>query len=169
MVAAKPKPPEPPTLKKVPLTASVEGDNEASLGSLVAEAWSQPIASTDGHRGFALTGSSRLFLVDNDADAFAPATVRSWSALRYKKLQLLGSKLEFTIDYSKVGCGCNGAVYLVAMDKPRGTFSSGYCDIQGYDTPDLPPCIEFDLAEGNAKAIQASSHTVPALRPTLCY
>ena len=66
MVAAKPKPPEPPTLKKVPLTANVDGDNDAPLGSLVAEAWSSPIASIDGHRGFALTGSSRVFLVGDD-------------------------------------------------------------------------------------------------------
>ena len=35
---------------------------------------------------------------------------------------------------------------------------AAYCDIQGYDAG-VPACVELDLLEGNAKAIQATLHT----------
>lgn len=104
-----------------------------------------------------MTGGSRLFLA-NDKE-FAPSTVRSWKDISYRKLALLGQQLSFSVDMSKVGCGCNGAVYLVAMDEASSHIASGYCDIQGYDIPDVAPCVELDLIEGNRKACQATQHT----------
>ena len=35
----------------------------------------------------------------------------------------------------------------------------GSCDIQGYDLPNVRPCAELDVIEGNRKAVQATLHT----------
>ena len=86
--------------------------------------------------------------------------MRSWQEVSYRKLRLLDKKLEFTIDLSNVGCGCNAAAYLVEMgDTSSSVMSSDYCDIQGFDSPDIRPCVELDLIEGNRKAVQATLHT----------
>ena len=46
-----------------------------------------------------------------------------WSQIAYRKLDLLGKTLSFDIDLSKVGCGCDAAVYLVGMEAPGATSS----------------------------------------------
>ena len=87
----------------------------------------------------------------------------SWDAVEYEKLFLLDRSLSFTIDLSSVGCGCNAAVYLVAMDKPS-SIGSNYCDIQGFDLEDMEACTELDLLEGNVKALQSTLHTAQSRR-----
>ena len=91
----------------------------------------------------------------------AAFTKTTWSEISFRKLKLLGQQMSFTIDYSKVECGCNGAVYLVNMPEVSEEITtSGYCDIQGYEEASkVPPCIELDLIEGNAKAVQSTLHT----------
>jgi hypothetical protein len=155
------KPKHAPTLRKVPLTGWEHGISGSSLGFLVAEEWSErPIALSDEGRAVTLSGGSRAFLGSDADDAFAPATTHSWMDISFRQLSLLDQQLSFTVDFSKVGCGCNGAVYLVAMPSTGSShLSSGYCDIQGYDIADVTPCVELDLIEGNRKAVQATLHT----------
>ena len=87
-LAAPPKPPHAPTLRRVPLSGTDGDDNDASLGVLVAEDWSaHPIALTDAGRTFTLAGSSRAFLARDEE--FAPSTMRSWQEVSYRKLRLL--------------------------------------------------------------------------------
>ena len=81
--------------------------------------------------------------------------VDKWGAVAYQRLALLNRDLGFDVDLSGVQCGCNAAVYLVHMGLPN-EYNPGYCDIQGFDGP---PCLEIDLLEGNAKALQATLHT----------
>lgn len=83
-------------------------------------------------------------------------THHSWNGMQYKTLHLHGKKLRFTVDVSRVGCGCNAALYLVEMPSSAHSSSSGYCDIQGVGSRH---CNEIDLFEGNSKAMQATLHT----------
>ena len=160
-LAAPPKPPPAPTLRRVPLSGTDGDDNDASLGVLVAEDWSaHPIALTDAGRTFTLAGSSRAFLARDEE--FAPSTMRSWQEVSYRKLRLLDKKLEFTIDLSNVGCGCNAAAYLVEMgDTSSSVMSSDYCDIQGFDSPDIRPC----LSSISSRASQRCRRPAHAARP----
>ena len=43
------------------------------------------------------------------------ARARHFSEVEYVAWDLLGKRLEFTIDLSAAGCGCNAAVYLVSL------------------------------------------------------
>mmetsp|Transcript_29161 Transcript_29161/g.59676 ORF Transcript_29161/g.59676 Transcript_29161/m.59676 type:complete len:424 (-) Transcript_29161:204-1475(-) len=64
--------------------------------------------------------------------------------------------LSFTVDVSAVGCGCNGAVYLVNM--PSATITSCgdyYCDAN-YVCGE--GCNEFDIMEANNHAAQVTPH-----------
>ena len=80
----------------------------------------------------------------------------AWSSISYKTLDLRGKSLRWTTDISRVGCGCNAALYLVAMPAAGQGDISGYCDIQGSGSG---YCLEIDLLEGNKKAIQTTLHT----------
>ena len=112
-----------PTLRRVPLVGRVADDDDATLGVLVAEEWSaKPTIGSDG-RAFSLRGSSRLFLASDDS--FTPATVRSWREVSYQKLMLRDRRLSFSVDFSRVGCGCNAAIYLVAMTESASVMESG--------------------------------------------
>jgi hypothetical protein len=117
--------------------------------NFVLEAFSQPWSpkATDGER----------LLLQNDQRAYLamPHEQRRWSSIKYHKLQLLGKTLHWTLDLSQVGCGCNAALYLVAMHAPD-QMGSGYCDIQ-FNDPER--CLEIDLFEGNIKAASATLHT----------
>ena len=69
-------------------------------------------------------------------------------------VDLRGQTLRFTIDVSNVPCGCNAALYFVAMRAPASEQWASYCDILT-----TPSCVEIDLFEGNAGAIQSTIHT----------
>ena len=79
----------------------------------------------------------------------------SWSGSTYDKLRLLGKTLTWTVDLSRVGCGCNAALYLVSMTQPDST-GSRYCDIMAKDPK---RCLEIDLMEGNSKALATTLRT----------
>ena len=83
-------------------------------------------------------------------------TQHTWSNIGYKKLDLLGKSLRFTVDVAQVGCACNAALYLVAMGSTGSSDGSGYCDIQGVGGS---TCTEIDLLEANVKAVQGTLHT----------
>ena len=94
-----------------------------------------------------LNGNDRAYLIENRSE-------HAWSRIHYQRLKLLGKSLSFVVDVSKAGCGCNAALYLVAMSQPTPT-SSNYCDIQQGQSA----CLEIDLFEGNRKAMQTTLHT----------
>ena len=85
--------------------------------------------------------------------------------MRYEHLFLLGKTVRFTVDVSGgVGCGCNAALYLVAMEEPDGS-GSQYCDILGGSPR---PCVEIDLFEGNTKALATTLHTDTGFESDTC-
>lgn len=144
---------------------SVAGDGEWRPGPLQARASHSDDADADDRgRGSSdegdvgvnvsvtLTGNARAYLARPHA-RFAGG--EPWVTARYDRLHLLGRTLRWTMDLSRVGCGCNAALYLVAMGPPTIEGAS-YCDIQLAD-PDR--CLEIDLFEGNAKAARATLHT----------
>jgi len=70
---------------------------------------------------------SRLYLMESDT--------------KYQMFSLLNKEFTFDVDLSGLGCGLNGAVYLVSMDADGGTgkystnkagakYGTGYCDAQ---------------------------------------
>ena len=109
----------------------------------------QGLTGTMGAQGAALLlqGNTRGYLISN-------YKAERWSQVVYEKLDLLGKTLRWTADLSAVECGCNAALYLVAMDHPTSS-SPGYCDIQSKDHA----CLELDLMEANQKAVQTTLHT----------
>ena len=124
-------------------------------GGFVAEKWGTNRVDTNGQGEITVQGNNRLYAT-TDID------MRDWHEVKYRRFPLVNRELEFTIDLSKVGCGCNAAIYLVAMAHPNADDPSnpaGYCDIQGYDDDRIQPCVELDLLEGNAKAVQTTLHT----------
>lgn len=56
-------------------------------------------------------GDTRVYLVQD-------YTKRDWEQHQYMRLDLSAKALEFTLDLSKVPCGCLACVYLVAMKDP---------------------------------------------------
>ena len=113
----------------------------------------------DDHKGLSGTikrPSLSTFELAQNVRGYMVADYRSheWSQISYEKLDLLGKTLSYTVDVSEVDCGCNAALYLVAMDKPT-SFSSGYCDIQSAGDN----CLEIDLMEANRKAFQTTLHS----------
>ena len=145
------------TLRKVPLHGVENGAENEVLGLMVAEEWAAaPVVSLEQKSKIMLMGSSRAFLGSSSMSSYPAAR---WERIKYRKLHLLGHALKFSVDLSRVGCGCNAAVYLVAMNEPTYD-TSAYCDIQGADAePPYPVCFEADLLEGNSKAVQATVHS----------
>jgi len=112
--------------------------------------------SYDGYEG-TISGSGTSLTVQGNVRTYWVKDVsqHSWSSIEYNTLHLAGKSLTFTADYSRVGCGCNAALYLVAMPQRGQGNNSGYCDIQAGSNA----CLEIDLLEGNTKAIQTTLHT----------
>ena len=130
---------------------SVDGD---SAGGFAAEFWGNlaGIQTTDADRKLTVQGNNRLYAVTS-----IPSRPKAeWVDFTYRKLDLLNRDLSFDVDISGVGCGCNAAVYLVAMPNQPDATNAAYCDIQG---PDGKACLEIDLLEGNTKAVQTTLHT----------
>jgi len=105
-------------------------------------------SSNAGQSTITLQGDSRAYLIGSHENG----SLR-WADLKYAKLKLLNKTLRWTVDVSNVGCGCNAALYLVAMSSPLPS-EANYCDINT-----AQPCLEIDLFEGNAKALAATLHT----------
>ena len=126
-------------------------------GGFAAEKWGTNQVVTTAN-SITVTGNNRLYGV-------AGTDAQDWGEVTYRRLPLLNRELTFTIDLSAVGCGCNAALYLVAMPKQWDAADpsnpAGYCDIQGYNNDPLgkTACVELDILEGNSKAVQVTLHT----------
>jgi hypothetical protein len=116
-----------PNLHMVGLHGTRAGDREALLGAMVMEEWAEgSVATADGGRGLLVSGNSRSLLVSSD-----PAAQRGqvlWTDLSFEKLRLLDRQLSFTVDLSRVGCGCDAAVYLVHMAEVSDSIISSGCE-----------------------------------------
>ena len=117
-----------------------------------------------GHGSADVTGGGESLNLYHNVRGYAvnDFQARTWEEMRYTKLELLGRTLSWTTDLSNVGCGCNAALYLVAMPDGGSASGSGYCD----DQMGASACVELDLQEGNNKAIQATLHTVSEASPS---
>ncbi|KAL1520625.1 hypothetical protein AB1Y20_022199 [Prymnesium parvum] len=138
-----PSPPPPP-----PVAARTGGfvPFGARGGGMVFERYGRTAAQAE-ESSLTLRGNRRGYL------ALAPAEL--WGDIAYDRLRLLGKTLRVTIDVSRVGCGCNAALYLVSMPAADDE-GSGYCDIQ---SAPARRCLEVDLFEGNVKAAGVALHT----------
>ena len=121
------------------------------------------VVTSAGARGVAANGASlsiahdqRAYIVRECAagDAFSAAMYAgAWS--------LVGSVLNFTVDLSTSGCGCNAAFYLVKMPatdangNPTSGEGDGYCDANdvGHEW-----CPEMDVLEANTAALAVTPH-----------
>ena len=66
-------------------------------------------------RVLTLRGGARAYFAADLSDVSSGEQPRGWSHLRYEQLKLRGRSLRFTVDLSRVGCGCVAALYLVDM------------------------------------------------------
>lgn len=129
----------------------------------------EPCNITMTENSYTITGNGRLYFTDRDAPLGYP------NFDIYAKMNILGKLLSYTVDMSKVGCGCNAGAYFVQMP---GKDSSGnyaltvdndyYCDgnhNQSY-------CPTYNLIEANKYTMAASLHsctpspTVPGYFPS---
>ena len=99
-----------------------------------------------------ITGEGRTYLVNDYRQ-------RGWGNHRYMRFDL-SDPLTFTLDLSRVPCGCVASVYLVRMRDPS-TGKSNYCDAAARLVPGLggEMCVELDVIEANAHALQSAVHT----------
>ena len=82
------------------------------------------------------------------------------------RLPMLDHAWSFTMDISTAGCGCNGALYAVAMPgvaadgtPAPGTSRDFYCDANNVSGI---WCTEMDLIEANTAAMAATPHVCDA-------
>lgn len=77
--------------------------------------------------------------------------------LEYMSMKLLGKRIQYTTDLSGAGCGCNAALYLVAMAQNTELSGCGdyYCDANSVCGV---KCTEIDLQEANMHAWHSTVH-----------
>ena len=103
--------------------------------------------SAEAYGGTAAVKEAAMMTVAGSARLYQ-ASSSAWSEPRIGRLHLLGKRLRFSVDLSRVECSCNAAVYLVNMR------TASYCDANT-----APSCTELDLLEANLHAMQTAVHT----------
>ena len=88
------------------------------------------------------------------------STVDSVDTDKYFKPNMLGGTMEYDVDLSQVGCGCDSAIYGVLMPAvDNETDVQKYCDankVGGHW------CPEFDVMEANKYAFRVTGHKCDA-------
>jgi cellulose 1,4-beta-cellobiosidase len=142
-----------------PYGVTVSGSNSVTLKYVTAGQYSTNIGS-------------RLYVLDPSGAAF-------------KKFNPVNRELSLDVDYSEVGCGLNGAVYLVEvpMSGTPGTagapYGLSYGDAQcprdikyvgeKPNTPKVGACAhEFDILESNSHATAFTTHNCKNFGITPC-
>lgn len=126
-------------------------------------------AGVVGHGGES-TGDLLKVYHGTDLTLFSTFDRNQWEFDRIVRVRPLGRRLSFIVDLSRVGCGCNLAIYLTALPAVEGNPSSAdarergippyYCDVKGVGGHFCP---EIDLMEANTAAFQATPHKCEAL------
>lgn len=101
-------------------------------------------------------GETRGFLATRETDDYMPSM--------WFNFTLLNKELSYDVDLSKVGCGCNAALFFASMPgySPDGTVSRGvdqnpfYCDANKIGGV---WCWEHDTIEANKYNVQTAPHT----------
>ena len=134
--------------------------------AVLSEPWARGTVQTTGN-ALTLRGNARAYLVtepNKKVDEPATSRHRSWK-IQYEKVKLFSHVLRFSVDVSRVACGCVAAVYLVDMPlRPDASRRSQYCDARPRPRPG-GTCIEFDLLEANVHGVHAALHTRPGNEP----
>mmetsp|Transcript_83142 Transcript_83142/g.268986 ORF Transcript_83142/g.268986 Transcript_83142/m.268986 type:complete len:663 (-) Transcript_83142:494-2482(-) len=106
----------------------------------------------------------RLELSHNSGFSITTTCEDHWDPNSFTLFELLGKTLSFTVDLSRVGCGCNLALYLIngpAKDE-AGNPSLGTCPWSPYycDANKVCGqwCPEIDIMEGNSHAFASTPH-----------
>jgi len=93
----------------------------------------------------------------------------SWVPQDFFQFKVLEKTLSYTVDLSKVGCGCNLAVYMIQepAKNPAGQPSEGTCQDSSPYYCDANKvcgqwCPEMDIMEANIKAFQSTPHACDA-------
>lgn len=143
-----------------PITINLDGG--ARTYQLAAPAWAT---------GISATGAS-LTLSYNDRAYIVPAcSAGAWSPGMFsEKLPMLNTVWNFTVSLSGASCGCNAALYAVAMPAVDASGnpapSNGgdyYCDanqVGGFW------CTEVDIVEANGAALASTPHACDAAQPS---
>mgnify|MGYP003695146441 FL=1 len=119
----------------------------------VGSKWA-PASQTSG--GFSLPHSGRTYLGTKDGNG-------GFSPDMFYSPNLLGGSIEWDMDLSQAGCGCNAALYLISMpgykqdgspDPSQG--GDYYCDANQVGGV---WCPEMDIMEANTYAWHMTPHT----------
>ena len=142
------------------LSVSLNGQAQEWQVVTAASTWERVAANGSA---VSIAYNDRAYLVA--ACDGAPGAVFS-PALFAQRLPMLGHSWGFTMDISTASCGCNAALYAVAMPgvAPNGSFapsSNGdyYCDANQVGGT---WCTEMDLIEANTAAMAATPHACDA-------
>ena len=115
---------------------------------LVSAEWSEQNSASDLAAGvFHFNKWGRHYFADSCGPY--PSAYAAWN--------FLGTTLSWTVDLSNAGCGCNLAVYTVAMrqNQREGNCGHYYCDANGGCGTH---CDELDLMEANSHAFHSVAH-----------
>jgi len=97
--------------------------------------------------GFSMSDNTRLYLGSEASDVFAPDN--------YWQAPLTDKHFSYTVDLSRVGCGCNAAAYFVSMPGLASTGGDYYCDAN-YGNNQW--CPEYDIMEANKYTMASTIH-----------
>jgi hypothetical protein len=103
-----------------------------------------------------VSSGNNISLTHNTRAYFANKCVNNFASDMFTWFHLLGKTIQFTVDLSNVGCGCNAALYLVSMPGcSSGESGDYYCDANAVGGQ---WCPEIDIMEANLKAFQVTPH-----------
>lgn len=117
--------------------------------------WTRNFTRVSGGNSITLTGGGRVYLGDSPTNALSPSV--------YYEMPLLGKRFSYDVDMSRVGCSCNGALYVVSMpaydssqNPAPGKDGEYYCDANQVGGT---YCPEMDIMEANMHAMASTAHT----------
>lgn len=115
------------------------------------------VGPLDSSRGEGVHTHGHSLTVDHGPRLyFSERCEKSISPDMFLKKKLIGKSLEYTVDLSGVGCGCNAAFYMVTMPAGgRTKCNDYYCDANAVCGSN---CAELDIQEGNTHVWQTTPH-----------
>mmetsp|Transcript_18375 Transcript_18375/g.35429 ORF Transcript_18375/g.35429 Transcript_18375/m.35429 type:complete len:480 (-) Transcript_18375:429-1868(-) len=147
------------------------GAEELCLGELSMEGGGSPGYILGGPPGHVKGGA--LTLPHNSGYSIMTGCKQKWDPKEFFMFKVLDRTLSYTVDLSKVGCGCNLALYMVQAPglDIAGNPSVGDCEDDSPYYCDANKvcgqwCPEMDIMEANIKAFQATPHSCDAPTPT---